>query len=289
MLSILIPVHNYNCTALVRALHRQCEACGMVYEVLLGNDASTLFLDELHTLSTLSNIRMVTAKENIGRSKIRNLLADKASYNTLLFIDCDADASGNPAYIRQYLPYIGTPCCVVGGTQTHPSLDTPETHLNYTYDLLRETQNSQKGHFTTFQFLIRKELFNQVRFDETIRSYGFEDSFFGYQISQHTPIQYINNPLVHTGMRTNTAYLAKIDELCTTMVHLYHSEHRPTLLKVSKLARYLHTLHRLKLHKGFARLFQAFEKRIVQNLCSPTPHLRYLDLYKLGKACKAVL
>lgn len=285
MLSILIPVHNYNCTALVHTLHQQCEASGMVYEILLGNDASTLFLDELHTLSTLSNIRMVTAKENIGRSKIRNLLADKAAYNTLLFIDCDADASGNPAYIRQYLPYMGKPCCVVGGTQTHPSLDTPETHLNYTYDLLRETQNSQKGHFTTFQFLIDKALFNKVRFDETISSYGFEDSFFGYEISQYTPILYIQNPLVHTGMRSNQAYLTKIDELCATLVQLYCSDQKETLLKVSKLARYVHLLRRLKLQGLMARIFTAHKHRIVQNLCSPTPKLRYLDLYKLGTAC----
>ena len=286
MLSILIPVHNYNCTTLVHTLHQQCEASGMVYEILLGNDASTLFLDELHTLSTLSNIRMVTAKENIGRSKIRNLLADKAAYNTLLFIDCDADASGNPAYIRQYLPYMGKPCCVVGGTQTHPSLDTPETHLNYTYDLLRETQNSLKGHFTTFQFLIDKALFNKVRFDETISSYGFEDSFFGYEIGQYTPILYVQNPLVHTGMRSNQAYLAKIDELCTTLVQLYHSDKQATLLKVSKLARYLHTLYRLRLHGLVARWFKANKNRIVQNLCSPTPNLRNLDLYKLGVVCK---
>ena len=285
MLSILIPVHNYNCTTLVSTLQEQCEACGVVYEILLGNDASTLYVDKIHALLSLKNTHVITVTENMGRSKMRNFLADNATYPTLLFIDCDADALHNPQYIRQYLPYIGTPCCVVGGTHTHPTLDTPETHLNYTYDLLRETQNACKGHFTTFQFLIDKALFNKVRFDETITSYGFEDGFFGYQIGQYTPILYINNPLVHTGMRSNQAYLAKIDELCTTLVQLYHSDKQATLLKVSKLARYLHTLHRLKLHKGFARLFQAIEKRTVQNLCSPTPNLRNLDLYKLGKAC----
>ncbi len=288
MLSILIPTYNFDCTALVKTLATQCEQADLVFEILVGNDASTQCLDALTAMSRMEHVEVLSAANNMGRSKMRNLLADKAAYNTLLFIDCDADASGNPAYIRQYLPYIGTPCCVVGGTQTHPSLNSVETRLNYTYDLLRETQNSPKGHFTTFQFLLDKALFNKVRFDETISSYGFEDSFFGYEIAQLSPIQYINNPLVHTGMRTNAAYLAKIDELCTTLVQLYHSDKQTTLLKVSKLARYLHTLHRLKLHKVFACLFQAFEKRIVKNLCSPTPYLRNLDLYKLGGACKKV-
>ena len=130
MLSILIPVHNYNCTTLVSTLQEQCEACGVVYEILLGNDASTLYVDKIHALLSLKNTHVITVTENMGRSKMRNFLADNATYPTLLFIDCDADALHNPQYIRQYLPYIGTPCCVVGGTHTHPTLDTPETHLS---------------------------------------------------------------------------------------------------------------------------------------------------------------
>lgn len=286
MLSILIPVYNYNCSALVRSLQQQCDACQIAFEILIGNDASTLFLEEINALRSVPGAQVLSVKQNVGRSKMRNLLADNATYHTLLFMDCDADVSENPSYIANYLPYMGkTDCCVVGGTHTHPTLNLPDYRLNYTYDKLRESQNHRKGQFTTFQFLIDKDLFNQVRFDEGITTYGFEDSFFGYQIAQLSPIAYINNPLIHKGMRSNKAYLAKIDELCATLVQLYASEQKSTLLQVSKLARYVHYLYSLRLHGLVAHWFKAHKNHLVQNLCSPTPHLRNLDLYKLGTAC----
>lgn len=286
MLSILIPVYNYNCTALVRTLRQQCEQCHIAYQILIGNDASTLFLEEINALRSVPGAQVLSVTQNIGRSKMRNFLADNAAYNTLLFMDCDADASQNPQYIANYLPYIGKAnSCTVGGTISHKRFYSAETSLNYLYDSVRETANKKNKQFTSFHFLIDKTLFNKVRFNEQISTYGFEDGFFGYEISQHTPITYIDNPLIHAGVRNNQDYLAKIDELCATLVKLYFSDQKETLLKVSKLARYVHYLHRLHLCSLIAYCFKTYKTRMVQNLCSPTPRLRNLDLYKLGIAC----
>ena len=40
ILSILIPVYNYNCVALVKALQQQAENCNIDYEILVADDGS---------------------------------------------------------------------------------------------------------------------------------------------------------------------------------------------------------------------------------------------------------
>ena len=46
MLSILIPEHNYDCTKLVNDLAMQCNKAGIIYEIIVLDDASTLYKSE---------------------------------------------------------------------------------------------------------------------------------------------------------------------------------------------------------------------------------------------------
>ena len=50
MLSILIPVFNYDASPLVQELKEQIEKLGISYEIIVLNDASTSFLAENQTL-----------------------------------------------------------------------------------------------------------------------------------------------------------------------------------------------------------------------------------------------
>jgi hypothetical protein len=55
ILSILIPVYNYNCVALVKALQQQAENCNIDYEILVGDDGS----DNAVTLSQNREINAI--------------------------------------------------------------------------------------------------------------------------------------------------------------------------------------------------------------------------------------
>jgi glycosyltransferase involved in cell wall biosynthesis len=88
MLSILIPIYNFNAVPLVKELQKQCMECDLEFEICI-DDCSTLHQQENQAISSIEKCSFRVLHENIGRSKIRNLLAAEASYKWLLFLDCD--------------------------------------------------------------------------------------------------------------------------------------------------------------------------------------------------------
>jgi glycosyltransferase involved in cell wall biosynthesis len=63
--------------------------CDLEFEIICIDDCSTLHQQENQAISSIEKCSFRFINENIGRSKIRNLLAAKASYKWLLFLDCD--------------------------------------------------------------------------------------------------------------------------------------------------------------------------------------------------------
>ena len=91
MLSILIPVKDFNCSRLIEALHKQGEALECKFEIIIAEDGTEKSNLHLNTIAdTLTNSRRIIKNTNIGRAAIRNLLAAEAQYTNLIFIDCDA-------------------------------------------------------------------------------------------------------------------------------------------------------------------------------------------------------
>ncbi|MBR0361683.1 MAG: glycosyltransferase, partial [Paraprevotella sp.] len=110
MLSILIPTYNYLCAGLVCDLHQQAERLGIDYEILVADDGSQeSFKVKNRIINKLPHCKYIELEENIGRSRIRNLLGRTAQYDYLLFMDCDAEVV-NRDFIAKYkpvLPYHG--------------------------------------------------------------------------------------------------------------------------------------------------------------------------------------
>ena len=106
MLSILIPTYNYDVTALVKNLQQQClKINGLVFEVLVYDDGSSLFREENRYINSLEYCSFTLLDKNIGRSAIRNMLARNASYENLLFLDADVQLIKNE-FISDYLKVI---------------------------------------------------------------------------------------------------------------------------------------------------------------------------------------
>ena len=57
MLSILIPTYNYNVVPFVMELRKQCLECNIIFEILVFDDGSKLFLDENQKINSFENCR----------------------------------------------------------------------------------------------------------------------------------------------------------------------------------------------------------------------------------------
>jgi glycosyltransferase involved in cell wall biosynthesis len=286
MLSILIPTYNYSVAALVAELHTQAARTGIEFEIIVMEDASTKVFANNKELERLSFTKYFMLPQNIGRAAIRNRLADTALYNNLLFIDCDALAD-DPQYIKNYLPYLDKNEVVVGGVKYAPQELQPQADnitLRLKYGIKREQRTD---YFTTFNFLIPKDIFGKIRFNETINGYGYEDTLFGHELNLHRiSVRYIQNKLVHTGIDENQAFLEKTENGIRNLCALYISGKYPFLCETSKIIKTFVRIKRLHLTKMFCVSEHILRSIIRKNLIGKTPSLFFFDIYKLSVFCE---
>jgi glycosyltransferase involved in cell wall biosynthesis len=117
VLSVLIPVYNFNIAPLVVELAQQCAGTGLPWEILCIDDGSSLvFREQNRTLQGRAGIRYEELPDNIGRAAIRNLLAEKAVFPYLLFMDCDSAVVRADYMSNTSLIFSPTPCCMEEGS-----------------------------------------------------------------------------------------------------------------------------------------------------------------------------
>ncbi len=114
MLSILIPTYNYNIVALVSEIHRQISNTEIPFEIICLDDASTVFVAENLVVQQLQNTQYQILQTNVGRSKIRNLLAQKAQYDWLLYLDADVMPKHHD-FIERYISFLNDEIKIVNG------------------------------------------------------------------------------------------------------------------------------------------------------------------------------
>ncbi len=291
MLSILIPVYNYKIVSLVKELHRQAVELNIIFEILVMEDGSNLLVEKNKEIDKLEHCRHIVLSRNIGRSAIRNKLADSAKHQFLLFADCDAEVQ-NVNFIANYLPFCKDDAVVIGGTAYDANNHDPAYSLRLKYGRNREANinylSTQKGYenFTTFNFLIDKRVFNKVRFDEKITGYGHEDTLFGHALhEQGYSFQRINNPLIHKGLDDNESFLQKTIESAKNLYLLYISGKYPFLSEESKLLRTFIKLKQFKLVRLMSLKLKLSKRILERNLKSKHPSLFYYDIYKLAWIC----
>ncbi|MDP3441522.1 MAG: glycosyltransferase family A protein, partial [Ignavibacteria bacterium] len=105
MLSILIPVYNYNAYPLASELHKQCLECEINFEILVFNDGGTQFENENLKIREFVYCTYIFSSKNIGRTQARNTLSNSAKFQSLLFLDADVIPSTS-FFIKNYLHYI---------------------------------------------------------------------------------------------------------------------------------------------------------------------------------------
>ena len=279
MLSILIPTYNYDCSSLVYDLDTMCSKANIDYEIIVGNDGSTANMQNLKNLSqTLSHFRFLDFKENRGRSIIRNTLAREAKYEKLLFIDSDMKVYKSD-YIQQY---INEDAPIVAGGIKVLEDKNPTYILHKKYEKNRST-----GIATTQNILVRKDVFDEVRFIENVKKYGYEDIIFSHRLDKMYGIKFIYNPLIHNGPIPTDIFITRIAESTETLIELYQdAKYRKDIIESSKLLR---TYLKIKKARGlYLLLFKLSKGFIVKQLRSKNPSMFLMDMYKLGVLCNLI-
>lgn len=290
MLSILIPTYNYDVTALVKNLQQQClKINGLVFEVLVYDDGSSLFRKENRYINSLEYCSCTLLDKNIGRSAIRNMLARNASYENLLFLDADVQLIENE-FISDYLKIINEKEhfeVVYGGIVYQEKRPESAQLLRWVYGNEREALNAEKRKkapyvsFLTLNFLIKKRVFDKVRFNEEIPNLRYEDLLFSYHLmNQNIKIAHIDNQVVHNGLETSTVFLSKTNESLVGLKFLL--DHKLIPLHYARITSAYHTLKKLRL-TGFSRfLFLSGGTFLKKNLLGTRPSLFLYDIYRLG-------
>ncbi len=292
MLSILIPVYNFDVRPLVRELNEQAGLLDVPCEIYCLDDASAAaFKDMNRELTQLPQVRYEELSENIGRAGIRNRLAERAQYPYLIFMDCDSDLVSDD-YLRSYLSLLPTKDVLCGGRvyREAPPSD-PDFYFHWWYGINREQRSAleraKDPHhgFMTNNFLIPKQIFKSIQFDESIRQYGHEDTLFGLRLKEEQiDIIHLDNPLEHIGLEKKEDFLRKSKQAVDNLAVLF--KRYPSL--DTRLIRSWKKLDAVGLSALSRSCLLLLRPLFSKMLSGKRPQLLFFDLLKLSYFLEAV-
>ncbi|MFV5691253.1 glycosyltransferase family 2 protein [Flavobacterium sp. LT1R49] len=290
MLSILVPIYNYNVYPLVLELHKQCTDCGITFEILCQDDASQSSLNVFNeNINALSNCSFDSLKKNLAHRENRNSLAEKAQFNYLLFIDGDSLII-HDNYIQKYIENF-TDFDILYGGRLHPEkCPSDNQKLRWKYGRFFEDKaavNRNKNQFQSLLFnntVIKKDCFDKVKFDKNIKKYGHDDTQLSYHLSLlKSKVNHIENPVEHGEIDTNLDYLNKTKESLENLITLYKEE--KIAIDFIKLIQLYHFLKRTKSTFIISKLYSIIEKSLFKNLTGDNPNLLVFNMFRIGYLC----
>ncbi|MBQ0087932.1 MAG: glycosyltransferase family 2 protein [Prevotellaceae bacterium] len=288
MLSIIIPTYNVLCQELVLALQNAClkSSVSDCYEIIVGDDASTdpEISRRTKNIAHLSNCSVITMETNVGKARMVNQLAKIAKYDNLLMIDSDARLY-DISFIENYIDEIKNGYDVVcGGIMTDDEEIEENRQLRYKYELsftnLRNLYYRSRHpfeYFSTFNVLIRKDIFEKIQYNKRCTKYGYEDTVLGLDLKDMGyNVRHIDNPLIHTGIDSNENFVKKTENSLEILASL--DMHYQKQIKVSKFCLMLKKYKILPIITLLHRLFGNVERRnIIAN-----SNLTLFKWYKIG-------
>ena len=291
MLSILIPTYNYYIFDLVTELKNQCDILGIDYEIICHDDnsnpASKFDNNKINTLDYCSFSSNVV---NLGRAKNRNSLAQKATFPYLLFLDADTFPI-HENFISTYVSAIDDSSKIVyGGIRYQDEKPAKQKLLRWVYGNQREAlsviqRNKNKYlSFLTLNFLIHKDVFASVSFNETIPNLRHEDTLFSFEIMKNNiPIKHIENPVFHYGLDEFEVTIKKEQESLMALKNLLEKELLPPdYVKISKV---YFTIKKIRMKWLVANVFKMSQSLLHRNISSANPSLFLFDVYRIGYLC----
>ena len=296
MISICIPIYNFDVGPLVTELARQIANLDVSCELVLIDDCST---DEFRKINeaVCSQFNYILLPENVGRAKIRNLFLRYAKFDFLLFLDCDSIIINSNFLLDYSVNLIQPEHNVICGGRIYPNkCEDRKRVLRWKYGMTKESQpakvrrmNPDKS-FMTNNFLIHRSLLSQIPFDESLVGYGHEDTLLGYYLKlQGIEIMHIENPVLNGDIETNREFLQKtesgIDNLCRIVIKLNFDK---AFIEDVSLLRFYNKIRKLHVVGLFNVLFFIKRPFVKWMLIHGFNWIWLFDFYKLGLFLKRI-
>ncbi|MBT8261717.1 MAG: glycosyltransferase [Bacteroidia bacterium] len=286
-LSILIPTYEYDVYTLVERLHAQAMKAAFTFEISVLDDCSPNPPPANEKINSLAHCNYSQLPQNIGRSAIRNLLAEKATFDTLLFLDADTMIFRKD-FIETYLDAIDADTQIIyGGIVYQKEVPPADEKLRWVYGNKREalpvSERIKQPHlrFLTLNFLIKKSVFSTLKFNEKIPNLRHEDTLFALDSKKkNIRVRHIDNPVVHLGLESSEVFLRKSNEAVDALKlfvqeGLINAEETSLSKKGEQIkGGIMGALVKL--------VYALFKKPMEKNLLSASPSLKIFDLYRLG-------
>lgn len=290
-ISVCIPVYNFDVRELVYDLKKEIESHSIDAEIILIDDGSDDNFKQINNELNNQVSQFILLEKNIGRSRIRNLFLDYSKTEYLLFLDCDGKII-SPNFLKNYVDFIdenSNVAVIYGGREVAEKPSSEKHVLRWKFAVERENLPLEKRKikpylsFQTNNFLIQKNVFENIKFNSDLRKYGYEDLVFSMDLkSAKIPVIHIDNPIYNNDVEEGSIYLRKVEESVESLLLMLNNQKLRFKLLEIKLVKAYESVRKKRLKFPVLILFSFFEKRLKKNLLSENPNLRFLDLYKLG-------
>ncbi len=295
MISVCIPIYNYYAYPLVRRLVNQLKNLKGDTEVeivCIDDHSSGIYQQQNKAIPEIATY--LRLGQNVGRAKIRNLFLNYTKGEWLLFLDDDSVVPEN--FLKTYIKHLSTDSQVIVGGRKYDERGNDQEHrLRYLYGTKVESQQAsvRRQHpyqsFMTNNFMIRRDVFEKVQFDERITKYGHEDTLFGYQLEERKiRIQHIENAVVNGQVEDNVEFLHKTVEAVENLAMIYDFMWEDQRFCQSvRLLRAYGRVRRMGMQGLVYRVWKMMKSPMESHFVTGTGiSLRQFNFYKLGVLIK---
>lgn len=290
LLSICIPTYNFNITSLLEDLQKEITSLNVDIEIVVIDDCSTEKYKAINK-ECCSKVSYIELKENVGRSKIRNLFLSYTRYENLLFLDCDSFIC-EKNFIQNYLNEIQQSKykIIVGGRIYPIECPSKNQKLSWKYGINIESKpahirnNDPYSSFMTNNFLVKKDVLNTLKFDENLTQYGHEDTLFGFELKlQNIQLKHIENPVLNGDIENNNTFVHKTELGIENLAILLSTvKEKNNFTDQVNLLRFYQKLEKRKITWLVKMIFIVLRKPILFFLKKGIVSLRLFAFYKLG-------
>ena len=168
------------------------------------------------------------------------------------------------------------------GGRIHPTqMPSPDKSLRWKVGHFREDYSAANRSkipnksFMSNNFLVKKDLFDKVKFNDAIERSGHEDTIYGIELEKkNIIIKHINNAVVHLGLESNDEFITKSEQRLDTLLYLmkYYSSDN-LMIKRIKVLKIYHLTKVFKLTSILSTIFKALKPKLVKQLKSINPNL----------------
>ncbi|MGV0925301.1 glycosyltransferase family 2 protein [Empedobacter tilapiae] len=287
MISILIPIYNWNITDLALRLSQQIFAINTEIEVIFYDDCSTdkLLIEINRNVVKKYGFNYISSIQNRGIADALNYLESLAKYDWLLYLDADVFPVQND-FIFNYLSVIGKQNRIYCGGILYQNKEPSEGTLRWRYGRKYEVQTKEIANenpylnFKACNFLVHKVVIQCYPFESNNgKEYAAVDTLFGLKLKNTSiEIEFIENRVYHLGLETNEIYVGKA---CFYAKSIAKEFIRKTELDGIRLVSF-YKKQPLFLLNIYGWVYRNFKTKITQNLVSNNPSLTLFQFYKFG-------